>query len=287
MMSKNDERKIIDSLANDKAMEMKSNDLEQMLNIELSKPENEIDAQLVEEILNVLEPSEPDPAQIRAGWKHVKKNLPKRQVGRRWQTRFAQLAATAAVISIVLVSTITDAGAFRWTLIQKFLKPVAETFGIIIDDQTDGIPDEMDTSIYSVSDAPSTLTTYSTLDEVPEISDGYVIRPKWIPEGFSFSSGSCFSSLDARIFSLDFVSSDRWFNLNIHITLLDDTVYSREFERDLEIPIEMTIGSHHVTFYKNTDLKDQSAFWIYENGNYMLTGQMDFREVEEFIKHME
>ena len=60
MMSKNDERKIIDSLANDETVEMKSDDLVQMLNTELSKPESEIDGQLVKEILEALEPSEPD-----------------------------------------------------------------------------------------------------------------------------------------------------------------------------------------------------------------------------------
>ena len=142
MMSKNDERKIIDSLANDKTVEMKSDDLEQMLNIELSKPESEIDGQLVQEILNALEPSEPDPAQMRVRWLYVKENLPKRQVRGRWRMRFARIAATAAVISVVLVSTVQDAGAFRWTLIQKILKPVAETFGIIIDDQPDSIPED-------------------------------------------------------------------------------------------------------------------------------------------------
>ena len=197
MMSKNDERKIIDSLANDKTVEMKSDDLEHMLNIELSKPESEIDGQLVQEILDALEPSQPDPAQMREGWLHVKENLPKRQVGGRWRTGFARIAATVAVISIVLVSTIEDAGAFRWTLIQKILKPVAETFGIIIDDQSDIMTEETESTIYSVSDAPSSLVIYATIDEVPEVFNGYAIRPRWVPDGFIFSTGSRFTSIDS------------------------------------------------------------------------------------------
>ena len=285
-MSKDVERKIIDSLANDVSAEVKYDDLVHMLNSELNKSEDEIDGQLVLEILVALEPSEPDPAQIQAGWSYVKENLPKRQVRNRWSTGLARFVAAAAVISIVLVSTIEDAGAFRWTLIQKFLKPVAETFGIIIDDQMENAP-VVEASMYSVTDAPSTLVTYATLDEVPEIQDGYIIRPKWIPDGFVFSAGSRFSSIDAEIYSLDFINGDKWFNLNIQITLLDEVVYAREFERNLEVPVEMPIGIHAVTFYKNTQDEDQAAFWIHENGDYMLTGQLSFEEVKQFIEYME
>ena len=287
MMSKNDERKIIDSLANDKTVEMKSDDLEQMLNTELSKPESEIDGQLVQEILSALEPSEPDQAQMRARWLHVKENLPKRQVRGRWRTGFARIAATVAVISIVLVSTIEDAGAFRWTLIQKILKPVAETFGIIIDDQTDVIPETDESTVYSVSDAPANLTIYAALDEVPEEYEGYTIRTRWLPEGFAFSTGSRFTSIDSEIFSLDFTKSDKWFNINVHIITLDTTVYSYEFERNLEVPLEMTVGSHNVTFYRNTQGEKQSAFWVHENAHYLVTGQLSFDDVVAFIEQME
>lgn len=287
MMSKNDERKIIDSLANDDMLEMNADDLEQMLSDELSKPESEIDGQLVKEILDALEPDKPDPAQMQASWLHVKENLPKRQRGRKWNQGFARFAAAIVVIAVVLVSTTQDAGAFRWTLIQKILKPVAETFGIIIDDQTDVAPEEMDLSVYAVSDAPTSLVTYATLDEVPEMHDAYIIRPKWIPEGFTFASGSYFSSYESEIYSFDFFCEDKWFNYNVHITPLESAVYSREFERNLDVPIETTIGQHSVTFYKNTQDEDQSAFWICENANYMLTGQLGFEDVSRFIEHME
>ena len=289
MMSKNDERKIIDSLANDITVEMKSDDLVQLLNIELSKPESEIDGQLVQEILDALEPSEPDPAQMRAGWLRVKEDLPKRQVRGRGRMRLAQIAAMAAVISIVLVSTIQDAGAFRWTLIQKILKPVAETFGIIIDDRTEDIPVDDESTVYSVSDAPSNLVTYATLDDVPETYEGYIIRPKWLPEGFSFNVGTHFSSHESEIFSLDFLCDSKWFNLNVHITTLDEEnmVYSREFERNLEIPIELAVGQHTVTFYNNAEDQFQSAFWIYENAYYMLSGELSVDEITHFVAQME
>lgn len=287
MMSKNDERKIIDSLANDKTVEMKSDDLEQMLNIELSKPESEIDGQLVQEILNALEPSEPDQAQMRESWLHVKENLPIRQVRGRWRTSFARIAATAAVISIVLVSTVRDAGAFRWTLIQKILKPVAETFGIIIDDQSDIMTEETESTIYSVSDAPSSLVIYATIDEVPEVFDGYVIRPRWVPDGFIFSTGSRFTSIDSEIFSLDFTNGERWLNLNIHVITSDDAVYSCEFERTLDIPIERTVNQYTVTFYRNSEDDLQSSFWINENAHYVLSGEISVDSILHFVEQMQ
>ncbi|MBQ8619715.1 MAG: DUF4367 domain-containing protein [Clostridia bacterium] len=287
MMAKNDERRIIDSLANDKTVEMKSDDLVEMLNTELDKPESEIDGQLVKEILDVLEPTEPDPAQIQAGWKHVKENLPKCRERSGWRKGFARFAAAAAVVAIVLVSTIEDAGAFRWTLIQKILKPVAETFGIIMNNQTDTTPESTDTTLYAVSDDPSSLAAYAMLDEVPDMHEGYIIRPRWLPEGFVFTSGSWFSSYESEIYSLDFTQGDRWFNLNIHIITQDSAVYSREFERNLEIPIETTIGQHSVTFYSNADDRFQSAVWVHENAHYLLYGELSVEEVKQFIENME
>lgn len=287
MMSKNDERRIIDSLANDQTLEMNADDLEQMLNAELAKPDDEMDAQLVKEILDALDPAEPDPAQMRADWQQIKEDLPKRREKRRWPVRLARIAATAAVIGIVLVSTVEDAGAFRWTLIRQFLIPVAQTFGIIINDQMDITPEATEAPVYSVSDAPSALAAYAALDEVPEMHGEYVIRPKWLPEGFAFSTGSRFTSYDSEIYSLDFTNDDMWFNLNVHIITLNSAVYSREFERNLDIPIELTVGQHTVTFYNNADDQFQSAFWIHENAHYMLSGELSVDEITHFVAEME
>jgi len=287
MMSKNEEHKIIDSLANDKTMEMKPDDLVQLLNVELGKPENEMDAQLIKEILDVLEPAEPDLAQMRASWLRVKENLPKRLRERRWHAGFVRFAVAAAVICVVLVSTIEEAGAFRWTLLKRILKPVAETFGIILDDQTEIEPEVTELTVYSVSDAPTDLVTYAILDEIPDRHDEYIIKPVWLPTGAVFSAGSHFTSFDSEIYSLDFMNDEKWFNLNVHIKPLDSFVYSYEFERNIEVPFEMTVGSHNVTFYKNTQNGEQSAFWVHENAHYLLSGQLSFEEVIAFIEKME
>ena len=136
-----------------------------------------------------------------------------------------------------------------------------------------------------MSDAPSGLVTYAMLDEVPEMQDGYIIRPRWVPKGFAFTAGSCFSSFESEIYSLDFAKEDKWFNLNIHIITSDSAVYSREFERNLEEPIEMLIGQHSVTFYSNASDRYQSAVWVHENAHYLLYGELSVEDVKEFQQY--
>ena len=287
MMSSFDEHKILDRLANDRMTEMNADDLEQILNAELDKPADEIDTLLVQEILQSLQIEEPDPERMKADWQRVKAHLPHRQTVRRWPRRLIRFGAAAAAITIVMFSALRDAEAFRWTLIQKLLKPVAETFGIMIDDQNNVAPETPDMSQYSVSDAPSTLVTFATLDEVPEMHEGYIIRPKWIPDGYQFVSGSHFSSMDSEIYSLDFIKDEAWFNLNVHIVTFDSTSYHREFERTLEVPIEKTIKQHTVTFYHNAENAVQSALWIYENAHYMISGEISVDDITYFVEYMQ
>ena len=137
MMSKFDEQKILDRLANDKYAEMNADDLEQLLNAELDKPADEMDTLLIQEILRTLRTEEPDPERMKADWSLVKKYLPHRRTVRRWPRRLMRFGAAAAAITIVMFSALRDAEAFRWTLLRKILIPVAETFGIRIDDQNE------------------------------------------------------------------------------------------------------------------------------------------------------
>ena len=75
--------------------------------------------------------------------------------------------------------------------------------------------------------------------------------------------------------------------MNVHIITLDSAVYSREFERNLEIPIEKVVGQHTVTFYSNAHDQYQSAVWVHENAHYLLYGELSVEEVTEFILNME
>lgn len=286
-MPKENKSKPLNCLANDTAWEMTPDELEQALNAELDKPADEIDAVLVQEILQALDAEKPDPQRMKADWALVKSNLPKRRANPRipqWTKRFG---AAAAVIAILMVTTLRAADAFPWIFIEKILAPVAQTFGIVIDDQTDMTPSATDAPEYTVSDAPSSTTAYQALDDVPEYALGYAIRPRWLPDGFTFRSGSLFSSVDSEIYTMDFENGDAWLNLQIHIITSDEAVYSREFERTLEVPIEIPVGEHTVTFYRNAEDTVQSSFWIYENAHYMLAGEITVESILHFVDSMD
>lgn len=285
MMSNQIKSIIMERLANDPALEMNYDDLEQLLEAELTKPADEIDTVLVDEILDAMNAPEPDPEQMRRSWHAVKASLPRQAKAHvpRAIVRFG--AVTAAVIMIMFV-TLREAEAFRWTLIEKILKPVAETFGIVITNQEDTTPEENESTLYSIEDAPSTFIEYASLEEIPETAHGYPIRPKWIPEGFTLSGASQYSSFDIHIYSLDFVSGKKWVNFYIHVLTDDEAIYSYEFERNLDVPIELKVGQHDVTFYSNRDDEIQSAFWVHENAHYRLSGNLSVDEVITFIDHM-
>lgn len=286
MMSNQKKSKIMERLANDPILEMNDDDLEQLLEAELAKPATEIDSSLVEEILDALNAPAPTPEQSEASWQVVKEHFA-RQAKARTTKAIMRFGAVAAAVVMIMFVTLRDAEAFRWTLIEKILKPVAETFGIVIDDQEIVIPEENESTLYSIEDAPSEYIEYSSLDDVPETAHGYLIRPKWVPERFSFSSGSHFSSLGIDIYSVEFLSGEDWLTLNIQIITEENTTYSYMFERTLEVPLEITVGQTPVTFYRNTNDSTQSAFWIHENAHYHLAGIIQHDEVLNFIKLME
>lgn len=286
MMSNQKKMKIMERLANDPILEMNDDDLEQLLEAELAKPADEIDSSLVEEILDALNAPAPTPEQSEASWQVIKEHFTRQAKARTTRT-IKRFGAVAAVVIMIMFVSLRDAEAFRWTLIEKILKPVAETFGIVIDDQESIIPEENEPTLYSIEDAPSEYIEYNSLEDVPETAHGYPIRPNWIPEGFEFSSASQFIGPDSEIYSIDFFNQDAWFGFRAYIITSDSAIYSQEFERNLDIPIEMQIGNHIVTFYTNATDETQYAFWIHENAHYSLTGNLSVDDISAFVLCMD
>ena len=276
----------MERLANDATLEMNYDDLEQLLEAELAKPADEIDAVLVDEILDAMNAPEPDPEQMRRSWHAVKANLP-RQAKAHVPQAIVRFGAVAAAVIMIMFVTLREAEAFRWTLIEKILKPVAETFGIVISNHEDITPEENESRLYSIEDTPIDSIEFESLEDIPESALGYLIRPKWIPEGFSLASASLHPGFGVDIYSMDFTDGKKWFNFYIHVLTNDESFYDYRFERHLDIPIEMVIGQHNVTFYSNAEDDMQSVFWVYENAYYSLFGDITVDEVMSFIKHME
>ena len=226
-MSKKEDSSILERLTNDASVEMMSDDLEQMLKDELAKPAEAIDGQLVDELLKALEPAEPDKAQAEKSWPRVLRALPRRRRSTRGGHVFLRFAAAAVLCVVVLTATGQRAWAIPWTLIQSLIAPIAETFGIVVNVQPTPAPDI--SSAYYADDIPSTQILYEALSDIPETQDGYPVRPDWLPDGFAFTNGSCFSDQGTQIYSMDFASVDAWLNFTVQFFASTECISSYEF----------------------------------------------------------
>lgn len=272
-----------ESPENDSLPEMMPDEIEKLLNDELSKPESEMDVQLVDRLLAALEPVTPDSKRMKEDWAGVRSELPGRKARRRAARALGRATAVIAVIAVALLSTLESADAFRWTFIQKILTPVAETFGIYVNTQATPSPTEAPSSPRE----EGLQIPLSSLSDVPETVEGYPVRPSWLPGGLAFSSGSAFSNPDVTIYSMDFAGTDAWMNLVVHVFTSEEAVSSYEFELTMKSPVEAPIGPYQVTYYSNAHSHLQSASWVYENAHYLLVGQITQEDMFQFIEHLQ
>lgn len=282
-MFNKDESRILKRLAHDHEAEMMPDELEEMLNAELAKPDTEIDDQLVAEILRVLEPAEPSKAQMEKSWPSVLNALPCRRRARRrliWLRRAAVL-----IVGVVAALTVAyqSADALKLTFLRKIIEPFEETFSLVIDDLSS---EQESSSIYYVEDLPSTQVEYAAWEDVPETDGIYAVRPRWLPEGFVFAGGSLFRSSNTAIYSMDFFRGDDWLGYTVQIFESEESEFSYHYEMTLQSPEKRQIGQAEVAFYGNANSGIQAASWEYENANYMLTGQITQEDIVRFVEHL-
>ena len=122
---------VLNRLVKDKRLELMPDELTRLLDAELAKPEDEMDTRLVSELLQLVEKDAPTDADMAADWQAISRKLNRRRLP--VVLRRAAIAA-ASIIAAFLV-TYTSARAFNWTLLLKYLMPVAQTFGIVTTDQ--------------------------------------------------------------------------------------------------------------------------------------------------------
>ncbi len=75
MQNATDERRIAEHLKTDRQTELMPYELNEMLEQELSKPEGEMDVQLIREILELLEPAAPSPEEKEKCWNAVQREI--------------------------------------------------------------------------------------------------------------------------------------------------------------------------------------------------------------------
>ena len=105
-------KKITERLNLPEDMEMMPNEISEKLEQELMKPENEIDVQLVNELLDRLNTAEPTQQESEECWAAIQNRL-KKNNARRGCTFARRCATIAAVLVLVCLVSFGTARAFR------------------------------------------------------------------------------------------------------------------------------------------------------------------------------
>ena len=277
------ERKIIERIVNDSALEMNTHELEELLDLELNKPAEEMDMQLVQELLEILQPGEVPQAQKKEVWQNVSRAFLSERKRKKAHPLLRRFAAVAAIVVLLLGLTLGAASAFRWTFLWKWLEPVAETFGIY---RNYSEKDSYDTTVlnrYTVRDADSVQEVYNELSKFPDTFMGYALKPAWVPEGYSFLRAIVYSDSDIRVYTIDYIRNSDEFSISIAFHLNDNAVLSHKYEQTVDTPIERTVDQTKVTFYRNANDKIQLASWIDGNAHYNARGNLTIDEIEHIV----
>lgn len=262
-----------------KEMEMMPNELMQLLETELAKPAESIDAARVARILELLGEAEPAEAQREEIWRRVQEKLDR-------QKRSARIAALSRRAAVVLLALILAAAAlwgtaraFHWpSLLMQWLP--AETFGIKFTEQT---PEEgaADAAVHYVEDNTDTeFLVYERLEDVPAVVEGYPITPGWLPEGYAFQFGSVYRDENMEMYTLRFGRGDEAIEVVINIFSDQANFLGYQYEHEEEIPLKMAIRDRDVTVYINAESGETLVYWIQdEKCQYFISGRLTEEEI--------
>lgn len=275
----NENKKIVDRLFGEKNPELMSLELDKMLEEELAKSEEEMDATLIAELLELLEAETPTASSKRANWQAIRRKLRKT---RHQFTIVRRVAAAAAAIVVLFAVSFTTAQAFNWTFLLKYLTPVAQTFGIVTPDY---LPeDEQETEYRTEDTEDSQETEFYALDEMPTELGISVVESGCIPKDHRFGKGVWYKDLHMEKYSLIFTHEDIWYNLEILSFANDeDTTINFEYELQASDPQIVNIDGIDVSLYYNSDDSGLYVSWLIGNAHYSVNGTLSEDELAHII----
>lgn len=277
-----DQRKLIDQLLNDKETELMPHEINEMLEKELSKPADEADMQLIDELLELLGTETPTEADKETCWQSIQK---KRKAQKRfnWKNAMKRAAAVAAAIAIVFFVSFESAKAFRWTSLLKLLAPVAETFGIYSASTFDS-EDSVNNNSVLIEDTGYEQATYTSLEQMPSEVGGYRIIPNWIPERFTFVQGNIYEDPDMALCSVSYEHVNSCLGVNAYIYYNDEAVAGFTYERTLNEPRTEEVNEHSVSYYHNHKEGELSSVsWIVGDAHYHVEGNLTDEELRQIV----
>lgn len=280
----------------DPSMEVTEERLEEILDEEFSKPEGQMDYQLVDEILDELNPRKVDSEEIEESWKRLEKKMdafypssaqsrPEGKTAKKGGVRFLRIAAIAAAVIVILLSgSIGVAKATRWTFLMEFLSPLTETFGISLGVQNQ---EEKTKEAYKIASDDSEVQQFNSVDEIPLKYDGYRIRLDSIPERLTLTDGQFYPSGEMNVFNFQYQAGNEWLSYNVNVFENEDVNVISDYETTLEVVDRRYIGMIEVLFYRNDDLDTRYVSWVDRNAHYSLYGNLPMDELYTIIEGIE
>ena len=289
-------------LRNDLTMEVTEERLNEILEAELSKPEEEIDMRLVDEILSELEPREVSEGEIDASWKRLEGKLEATAsasstasaIGKPCTAKekakksvpptikvLRSIGFVAAAIVVLFFVSLGTAKATRWTFLLKLLNPLAETFGISLDElKSETDPAEAYASILD----DQKMKQFLSEDEIPEKYMGYRIKLDHIPERFTYTDGQFYPNEQMDTFNFLYLDGEKWLQYSVNIFETDEVGLQYMFETTLEETGKSNIGMIELTFYHNgNEDETELVSWVDRNAHYSLAGYITMEELTDII----
>ena len=284
MMNRNEKLEIAKRLRLSTESELSRDDLEQMLDAELSKPEAEMDTELVQQIVDLLEET-PSQAQQREAWRKTDKRLKFKQ----WQPAvigLTRIAAVGVVLITIMFATYGTAKALKWEFLLRLMRPFAETFTIYSGDEPVPTPEPVIGEVYGDMGMEFTQMEFSALADCPDKIDGYSVKPVWMPERFTYLQGSLYSDLQVTAVTHVFTSSEGRCVIDVSMVRDENDNNSYQFERVPDENEAECIDNYHVEFYDNSSNAYMTASWVDQNTQYSLTGSVSKEEIISIIDAM-
>lgn len=278
-------RTIIEHLKNDRTTELMPHELNKMLDQELSKPAEEVDAQLVRDLLDLLEEEVPTQKSKDECWNAIQTRV-HRKKGSKCKTVLRRACAIAAAMVMIVVISFGTAQAFNWTFLLKILGPAAETFGIHSTNNPDNPADPSDNHEYTDADVEFEQVNYTSLEDMPTQLKGFTIVPRWIPERYTFTSGSIYEDLDTAVVSMLFQNGDEFLALNISFYENEEDSFSNVYESCPEYEKSMQVENQSVTYYHNDSGEIRAVSAIAQNAHVYIGGSITEHELAQIISSM-
>lgn len=285
MSNGTNDRILIEHLKNDRTTELMPHELNEMLDRELSKPAEEVDTQLVRDLLDLLDEEAPSQKSKEECWKAIQTHTQKKGTGGR-NVMLRRICTVAAALVMIVIVSFGTAKAFNWTFLLKLLSPVAETFGIYSANSPDNHVDASDDHEYIDGDTEYEQVNYTVLEDMPTQLRGYTIVPGWIPERYTFATGSIYEDPDVAIVSIFFQNDDKFLTLNISFYENEADAYAFVYESSPEHEKSMQVENQTLTYYHNDSGEIRAASAIAQNVHVYIGGSISEYELEQIIASM-